>query len=147
MDTSPPPAGHQRIIPYLFFSDVAASLDFLVDAFGLEKRLVHKTPDGTIVHAQLGLGDAVVMMGPAQERFGFASPRTLPALHSGIVVYVDDVDAHCRRARAAGATIERVPADQDYGVREYRARDREGNQWFFWTSLRGATTETAPPAA
>ena len=70
-----------------------------------------------------------------QAAFGFASPRTLPALHCGTVVYVDDVDAHCRHARAAGAKIEREPQDQDYGVREYTARDREGNQWFSWTPL------------
>jgi uncharacterized glyoxalase superfamily protein PhnB len=144
MDQKPVPTGHQRIIPYLFYADVAAALEFLTAAFGFESRLVHKEPDGRIVHAQVGLGDAVVMMGPAQAQFGFASPRTLPALHSGIVVYVDDVDAHCQRARAAGSTIEREPADQEYGVREYTARDREGNQWFFWSALGDAQREAAP---
>ena len=131
----PVPEGHQRIMPYFFYADVAASLEFLKNAFGFEIRAVHNGPDGQIVNAQAGLGEALVMMGPAQAAFGFASPRTLPALHSGTVVYVDDVDAHCRRARAAGATIEREPQDQDYGVREYTARDYEGNQWFFWTPL------------
>jgi len=134
MDQKPVPAGHQRIIPYLFYADVAAALEFLTAAFGFESRLVHKEPGG----------NAVVMMGPAQAQFGFASPRTLPALHSGIVVYVDDVDAHCQRARTAGATIEREPADQEYGVREYTARDREGNQWFFWSALGDAQREAAP---
>jgi uncharacterized glyoxalase superfamily protein PhnB len=143
MHTKPVPEGHQRVMPYLFYADVAASLQFLVDAFGFEMLSVHKIPNGRIVNAQVRIGDAVVMMGPAQRQFGFASPDTLPALHSGIVVYVDDVDAHCRRARAAGARIEREPADQEYGVREYTARDREGNQWFFWTALGGAAHQPA----
>ena len=129
------PEGHQRIMPYFFYEDVAASLDFLVKAFGFEIVSVHKIPDGRIVNAQARYGEAVVMMGPAQGNLGFASPRKLPALHSGTVVYVDDVSEHCRHARAAGATIEREPQDQDYGVREYTARDLEGNQWFFWTPL------------
>ena len=129
------PQGHQRIIPYLFYEDVQASLEFLSNAFGFEIRYVHKEPNGRVVHAQAGFGDAVVMMGPAQAAFGFASPRKLSALHCGTVVYVDDVDAHCRHARAAGARIEREPQDQDYGVRECTARDLEGNQWFFWTPL------------
>jgi len=135
MHTKPVPEGHQRVMPYLFYADVAVSLQFLVDAFGFAIRSVHKLPNGKIVNAQASIGDAVVMMGPAQRQFGFASPETLPALHCGIVTYVDDVDAHCARARGAGATIEREPADQEYGVREYTARDREGNQWFFWTAL------------
>jgi len=139
----PVPEGHQRVMPYLFYADVAASLDFLVQAFGFEIRSVHKEPNGRISNAQAAIGDAVVMMGPAQRQFGFASPSTLPALHSGIVVYVDDVDSHCRRARAAGAKIEREPADQPYGVREYTACDREGNQWFFWTPLPDAGESAA----
>jgi uncharacterized glyoxalase superfamily protein PhnB len=61
------PEGHQRIIPHLFYEDVAASLEFLANAFGFEVRFVHKQPDGRIVHAQAGLGDAVVMMGPARQ--------------------------------------------------------------------------------
>jgi uncharacterized glyoxalase superfamily protein PhnB len=131
----PVPDGHQRIMPYFFYADVAASLDFLTTAFGFEIRSVHKLPNGRIVNAQATLGGATVMMGPAQRQFGFESPAKLPALHCGTVVYVDDVNAHCERARAAGAKIEREPADQEYGVREYTARDREGNQWFFWEAL------------
>lgn len=131
----PVPAGHQRLMPYFFYADVQASLDFLVAAFGFEVISVHKIPNGSIVNAQARYGEAVIMMGPAQKAFGFASPQTLPYLHSGTALYVDDVDAHCRHARAAGARIEREPQDQDYGVREYTARDREGNQWFFWTPL------------
>ena len=66
-------------------------------------------------------------------------PRTLNQLSSGLVVHVDDVDAHFRHARDAGATIDREPEDQPYGQREYGARDLEGHRWWF-------ATPTAPPA-
>jgi uncharacterized glyoxalase superfamily protein PhnB len=60
-------------------------------------------------------------------------------VHAGVYVYVDDVDARCRRARAAGARIESEPEDKPWGDRMYTARDREGNQWYFATR-RGVAT-------
>jgi uncharacterized glyoxalase superfamily protein PhnB len=131
-----PPDRTQRIIPYLAYDDVATSVEFLATAFGLETRLVHRDKDGVIRHAEAGLGDAVVMMGPASPQWGTASPHALPALHCSILVYVDDVNAHFRHARAAGATIDSEPEDKPYGDRMYGARDREGNQWWFATHVR-----------
>jgi uncharacterized glyoxalase superfamily protein PhnB len=65
-------------------------------------------------------------------------------LHCGIYVLVDNVDAHCRRARAAGATIESEPEDKAWGDRMYTVRDLEGNQWYFATPV---VTPSARPAA
>jgi uncharacterized glyoxalase superfamily protein PhnB len=84
------------------------------------------------------LDGAVVMMGSASAAWGAAPPSTLPALHCGTYVYVDHVDAHCERARAAGATIDAEPEDKPYGDRSYTARDPEGHQWFFAMSIREA---------
>jgi len=64
-----------------------------------------------------------------------ASPRTLAAQSGGLVVHVDDVDAHYKRARDAGARIDSKPTDQEYGQREYGVRDREGHRWWFATAL------------
>jgi uncharacterized glyoxalase superfamily protein PhnB len=97
---------------------------------------VAREADGVVVHAELGVGKSAVMLGPA--RLGFVSPRELPARHAGIWCYVDDVDAHCARARAAGAEVVREPCDQAYGVREYSARDLEGQEWFFEKPLANA---------
>jgi uncharacterized glyoxalase superfamily protein PhnB len=64
---------------------------------------------------------------------GLAAPRTIAAQLGGLVVHVDDVDAHYARAREKGAHIDSEPADQDYGQREYGVRDREGHRWWFAT--------------
>lgn len=128
---------HQDLIPYLYYRDPAAAVEFLKKAFGLEIRNVHKDEAGNVMHAELGIGRSAVMLGPASEEFGFREPSQLPARHGGVWCYVDDADAHCARARAAGATIVREPTDQFYGVREYSARDLGGQEWFFARTLSG----------
>jgi uncharacterized glyoxalase superfamily protein PhnB len=95
-------------------------------------------PDGSVGHAELGLGDAVVMVSSEWRAAGVVSPLRLPALHAQVYVRVDDVDAHHARARAAGATIAAGPADQEYGERTYRAIDPEGQRWIFGAPLAGA---------
>jgi uncharacterized glyoxalase superfamily protein PhnB len=116
---------HQDAIPYLYYDDPARAVD------------------GGVMHAEVGVGGSAVMLGPAREEFGFKPPAALPARHSGVWCYVDDADAHCARARAAGATIVREPTDQFYGVREYTARDLEGHEWFFATPLPGHAASAA----
>ncbi len=128
---------HQDLIPYLYYRDPAAAVEFLNKAFGFEIRNVHKDESGGVMHAELGVGKSAVMLGPAREEFGFSEPNQLPARHGGVWCYVDDADAHCARARAAGATIVREPTDQFYGVREYSARDLGGQEWFFAKTLSG----------
>ncbi len=121
-----------RIIPFLYADDVAGHLEFLNKAFGFETKLHEVDPgDPEHEHAETSLGGAFVMISHASPKFGSASPRTLPARHSSNYVYVEDVDAHFRRARAAGATIEAEPADMPWNDRMYTARDPEGHQWFF----------------
>lgn len=120
----------QRLYPFLNVDDVRAYVDFLVAAFGFTERLFHVDPDDAEhQHAEAALGDAVVMIGHASPKWGTMSPRTLERLPTSVYVYVEDVDAHCRRARAAGATIENEPEDKHWGDRMYTARDREGHQW------------------
>jgi MerR family transcriptional regulator, thiopeptide resistance regulator len=94
-------------------------------------------PDGTVVHGEVRLDGARIWL----HRVGddLASPRTLTQLNSGLVVHVEDVDAHFARARDAGAVIDRVLDDQPDGHREYGARDLEGHHWRF-------ATPTAAPA-
>ncbi len=133
-------AKHQELIPYLYYRDPAAAVEFLSKAFGFEVRNVHKDDSGSVMHAELGSGRSAIMLGPAQAGFGFASPADLPARHAGVWCYVDDSDAHCAKARAAGATIVREPTDQFYGVREYTARDLEGQEFFFATPLAAAAS-------
>jgi uncharacterized glyoxalase superfamily protein PhnB len=124
------PAHHARVMPYLHYHDPNAAIEFLTKAFGFTLRFAHRE-GGVVRHAQLGVGDTTFMLGPAYPDFRSAAASALPALHASTWCYVDDVDAHHARARAAGALILREPADQPYGVREYDALDLEGQEWYF----------------
>jgi uncharacterized glyoxalase superfamily protein PhnB len=127
-------ASNQRLYPFLYADDVRAYVTFLDQAFGFKQTLFHVDPeDSEHIHAESALGDAVVMIGQATPKFGTASARKASAVIASIYAYVDDVDAHCRQARAAGATIEDEPADKPWGDRMYTARDCEGHQWYFAT--------------
>jgi uncharacterized glyoxalase superfamily protein PhnB len=119
-----------NIFPALHYRDPDAALAWLKRAFGLQEKAVHRDAGGRIQHAELRLGDGLIMFGgvPADGRpnEGVQPPVTIYAV-------VPDPDAHYARARAAGAAIVRELADQPYGSREYGARDLEGNRWSFGT--------------
>ena len=116
------------IFPSLRYRDAARAIEFLVEAFGFSRGLVVQNDDGTIAHAELSYGDGMVMLGTDRED-SYGS-------HVGqgwMYVVIEDADAHYARARAAGADIVRELEDQDYGSRDYSARDFEGNLWSFGT--------------
>jgi uncharacterized glyoxalase superfamily protein PhnB len=125
----------QVLYPALRYTDAHAAISWLCDAFGFERQVVYDGPDDTVAHAQLTLDGAVLMIGSARE--GDAYPGKTPAQLGGITgsiyVYVADPDAHCARARAAGARIDKEPYDTEYGSREYAVRDVEGYWWSFGT--------------
>lgn len=128
----------QRIVPMLSYEDAAAAIEFLTQAFGFEERFRMAMPDGRIGHAELALGDAVVMLASEWPAGGIVSPKRLQFVHSQLYVQVDDVDAHFARAHSEGATIATEPGDQDYGERTYRAIDTEGQRWIFGTPIAAA---------
>jgi uncharacterized glyoxalase superfamily protein PhnB len=124
------PAGD--VIPALKYRDAPAAIAFLSRAFGFEERMAVPGPDGSVAHAELGAGTGVVMLGSRRP-----DPANPWAEREGIYVVVDDPDAHCARARAAGAEIVAEPEDKPYGSREYTARDPEGRLWSFGTYRPG----------
>lgn len=124
-----PPAGYPVITPYLYYRDVGAAMDFLIAAFGFTERIRTRTPDGEIAHAELALGDSVIMLGcPSAD---YRSPRDTGHVHHLVHAYVDDVDTHFARAKAAGATVIAEPETKPYGDRNYLVEDVEGQQWGF----------------
>jgi uncharacterized glyoxalase superfamily protein PhnB len=128
-----------RIAPYLLYEDAAGAIDFLTRAFGLRERLRVPTEDGRVSHSELELDGSVLMLGePGPE---YQSPKKAGTRHALVHVSVDDVDAHCERARKAGATIIEEPSDQPYGDRRYAAEDPEGHQWFFAKHVRDLAPE------
>jgi uncharacterized glyoxalase superfamily protein PhnB len=127
----------QTIIPYLAYEDAPAALTFLRDAFGFEERFRLPMKDGRIGHAEVALGDSVLYLASLWKEVGNMSPKDLPGIHSQLYCQVDDVDAHFRRARDAGATVLNEPTDQEYGERTYRALDFEGHRWIFGSPIGG----------
>jgi len=107
----------------------------LVDVFGFEPGGVQRDGDGRVVHGEVHGGDAVVWLHAGSPEHELTSPRSLPHTSGGLVVHVDDVDAHFEHARVVGAAIDSEPVDQEYGQREYGARDPEGHRWWFATPI------------
>ena len=132
------PTTDRPLLPYLFFADLGAAIPWLGDAFGFDERFRLTLPNGAIAHAEISCGDGVVMLGNVGPR-NIAAPTTT---RSCVYVFVDDVDAHCERARAAGATIVQEPTDQPFGDRVYIALDCEGHEWYFAQHLRDVSIET-----
>ena len=120
-----------NIFPCLFYRDAPAAMEWLARAFGFVKRMAVPGENGAIAHAEMSFGDGVIMVGTAKPERGWVSPRDLTAVNQLISAYVEDPDAHCARARAAGAEITQEPKTEDYGARGYGARDPEGNHWYF----------------
>ncbi|MBQ1034242.1 VOC family protein [Micromonospora parva] len=118
----------RTIYPILRYPDPRAAIDWLGTAFGFQVHAVHEAPDGTVAHAELILDTGMIMLGGRTD----AAPRPADDDWS-VYVAVPDVDAHCARARAAGAEIIREPFDTDYGSRDYAARDLAGTVWSFGT--------------
>jgi PhnB protein len=141
--TKNPPEGFPRITPYLLYEDVDAAVDFLVINFGFGERVRMAGPDGRAVHAEVSLGDGVVMMGnPGPD---YQNPAHRGGATQLVYVYVDDVDAHFSAASSAGVHILQEPADQFYGDRTYAAEDPEGHQWTFSTHVRDVSPEDMHP--
>ncbi len=120
-----------RIIPYLFYRDVPAALEFLTRAFGFNEEMRHGTPRGGI-HAEASLQGQLVMLGQGVDERGLKTPKDIGAATMGVFIYLDDVDKHYEVAKAAGAEIVHPPKDAPYG-RNYWANDLEGHPWFFTT--------------
>ncbi|MGV9232203.1 VOC family protein [Streptomyces nigra] len=128
--------GRPGISPTLLYTDAKAAVEQLTNAFGFTALVVYEGDDGKVVHAELAQGDGVVMLG--SRGTGSAFDRAMKgAGPAGVYVVVDEVDAHHRRAVEHGADILMPPTDQDYGGRDYMARDLEGNVWSFGTYVPG----------
>ena len=136
----------QRIVPFIGYEDAAAAIEWLERAFGFaEDREARYEEEGTVTHAELDLGGARIYLSTPRD---YANPRRLREesdlarraydnqwVIDGHFVEVDDVDAHCEQARAAGATILRELEDPGIGYRIYTAEDPEGHRWMFGQKL------------
>jgi len=134
------------IYPSLSYDDAAAAIDWLCHAFGFEKRLVVPGPDGGVLHSELSFGPGVIMISSARPELGRLSPRGLAGVNQALALYVDDPDAHCAQAVAAGAEVMQPLRDEEYGARGYGVKDIEGHSWYFGDYRPGAYWDGAGAA-
>jgi len=124
--------GRPGICPTLLYADAKAAIRQLTEGLGFTELTVYEAADGKVLHAELVQGNGAVMIG-SKGRGGPFDAALRHAGPAGVYVVVDDVDAHHQRAVAHGVEILLPPTDQDYGSRDYLARDVEGNIWSFGT--------------
>ncbi len=137
----PIPAGYHTVTPYLIVRSAAEALEFYRRALGATEVLRMTMPDGRIGHAEIRLGDSVVMLGEECPESDGKSPQTLGGSPVGLYVYVEDVDALFERAIAAGATERRPVMDQFYGDRSGQLEDPFGHQWWVATHKEDVAPE------
>jgi uncharacterized glyoxalase superfamily protein PhnB len=142
--SKPAPKGWPRISSSLTYEHAAPAIDWLCRAFGFEVQLRVDGENGRIEHSELVLGGGLISLGDAKAeiRPWRKSPKAVGGINTQtLCVYVDDVDAHCERARKAGATIAKEPETHDYGDdywvdRSYECIDLEGHHWWFMQRMR-----------
>jgi PhnB protein len=128
----PVPDGYHNVTPYLVVADAAPLLEFVKTAFGATEKMQMPGPDGRIAHAEVIIGDSVIMMGSGQPA------SLMPGM---IYLYVDDTDATYKRAVAAGAASVEEPNDAFYGDRRAAVKDSTGNHWFIATAQEPISEE------
>ncbi len=128
----------ERLIPILVCRDIEAEHAFLVGTLGFQSGGLHRDPSGRVVHGEVRAGEMVIWLHGVSPEHGLASPLACASSSAGLVVYVDDVDAHHAHARQQGGRPESEPEDRPYGQREYGIRDPEGHRW--WIATRTPTT-------
>ena len=137
----PVPEGHPTVSPYLIVSDGAAALDFYKKAFGATELMRHTDPNGRVGHAEITIGDSVIMLADEFPDVGARSPRSIGGSPVGIHLYVEGVDALANRAIAAGAKVVRPVQDQFYGDRSGSVADPYGHVWHVATHKEDLSME------
>ena len=140
MSVKPVPEGYHSITPYLAIDGAAAAIDFYIKAFGAEEVL--RMPMGErIAHAEIRIGDSVVMLSDEFAEMGVLSPTSRGGATSSLMIYTPDVDARFARAVEAGATVDRPVQDQFYGDRSGTVLDPFGHRWTIATHVEDVPEE------
>jgi len=129
MSVQPIPEGYPRVTPYLIVDGAAQAIEFYREVLGATARGVMTGPDGRVGHAELQLGDSVLMLADEHPEMDISGPKATGGTPVMIHVYVEDVDATMERAVAAGATTSRPVEDQFYGDRSGQFVDPFGHRW------------------
>lgn len=137
----PIPAEYPGVTPYLAVNDASSAIEFYKSGFGATERMRLPMPDGKIGHAEIKIGNAIVMLADENAESGHVSPQTLGGSTVKLHMYVEDVDAFFEKAVAAGAKILIPIADQFYGDRSGRLEDPFGHVWLVSTHTEDVSPE------
>jgi PhnB protein len=140
MATKPIPEGYHTVTPYLAVDDAAKAIDYYKKAFGAKERMRMEAPGGKIGHAELEIGDSLVMLSDPFPQSSSKPPKELGGTSGGVFMYVEDVDGVVKRAVDAGATVTMEVADQFWGDRFGTITDPFGQSWSIATHV-----EDVPP--
>jgi PhnB protein len=137
----PIPDGYRSITPYVIVRDGAAAIAFYQKVFGARLRMKLDAPGGKIGHAELEIGDSLIMLADEHPEMGALAPPTIGGTPVGLHVYLADVDAVAAKAIAAGATLKRPVADQFYGDRLGSIVDPFGHLWHISTHIEDVSPD------
>jgi PhnB protein len=129
------PAGYHTATPYLILDDESRAIEFYRQAFDAEELDRYDAPGGRIGHAEIRVGDSIIMLADEYPDMGYRSPQAIGGTPVSIMLYVEDVDAQFERAVAAGAKVRRPLADQFYGDRVGTLEDPFGHVWTIATRV------------
>jgi PhnB protein len=140
MATKPIPEGYHTVTPYLAVDDASQAIEYYKKAFGAKERVRMEAPGGKIGHAELEIGDSLVMLSDPFPQATTKPPKELGGTSASVFMYVDDVDAFVKRAVDEGATMTMEVADQFWGDRFGSVTDPFGHSWSIATHV-----EDVPP--
>ena len=141
MSSSKLPAGYHTVTPAIIVRDAAAAIDFYQRAFGAEELNRMAGPDGKIMHAEIRIGDSLIMLGEENEQWGTKSPLLTNGNPGSLHIYVDDADASFDRALKAGATVKYPLEDAFWGDRYGKVADPFGHEWLLGGHIEDVTPE------
>jgi uncharacterized glyoxalase superfamily protein PhnB len=135
------PDGYHTITPHLAVRDAAKAILFYAKAFGAEELFRMPGPGGTVMHAELKIGDSIVMLGEEAPQMGASSPQTIGGSPVSLLIYVKDVDASFARADKAGCTVQMPLTDMFWGDRYGKLLDPFGHHWALATHKEDVSPE------
>ncbi|HEX6624613.1 MAG TPA: VOC family protein [Pyrinomonadaceae bacterium] len=135
------PEGFHSVTPYLCVDGAARAIEFYKEAFGATERFRMEAPGGKIGHAEIQVGDSIIMLADEMPEINFRSPHALGGPSSHFMIYVEDVDARVEQAVAAGAKLTRPIKDEFYGDRTGCVQDPFGHLWYIATHVEDLTPE------
>jgi uncharacterized glyoxalase superfamily protein PhnB len=147
MPTNAVPAGYHTVTPSIIVRDAARAIDFYRRAFGAEEVSRMAAPDGSIMHAEIRIGDSIIMLGEENEQWGTRSPLSTNGNPGSLHIYVDDADAAFARALDAGATVRYPLEDAFWGDRYGKVADPFGHEWGIATRVKNLSEAEVLQAA